>query len=131
MPEIKETPVSQSQLTKQFIEFIMMQGQQTSLFLGKIPSPATGQTVQNLEAARLFIDQLEMLREKTRGNLSSEESEILNHVLSDLRFSYVEAVSAPQENKQPLAEPMVGKNTGNEKKDYEEGKKKFSKNYGT
>ena len=132
MAEIIETPVNQSQLTQQFIEFVMMQAQQTSLFLGRIPNPTTGKITPNLEAARLFIDQLEMLREKTRGNLSSEESEILNHILSDLRFAYVQAASpsseatAPEQESHPAVE--VEKSV-EETKDPEE-KKKFSKNYG-
>ncbi len=127
MAEIKETPVNESQLTQRFIEFVMMQAQQTSLFLGKISNPSTGQTMQNLEAARLFIDQLEMLREKTRGNLNSEESEILNHVLSDLQLSYVEIVSKPQENKQSAATSPEA----SEEKASQEEKKKFSKSYGS
>ncbi len=139
MAEIKEVPVSQSQLTQQFIEFVMMQAQQTALFLGKIPNPATGKTVRNLEAARLFIDQLEMLREKTRGNLSSEESEILNHILSDLRFAYVEGVSAPEEKTASSADekteslsqqtPQTGETLAEQEVD-SENKKKFSKSYG-
>jgi Domain of unknown function (DUF1844) len=133
MAEIKEVPISQSQLTQQFIEFVMMQAQQTSLFLGKIPHPATGKIMQNLEAARLFIDQLEMLREKTRGNLSSEESEILNHILSDLRFAYVEAAASQKKEKaeEPQPQMQTEENVNVAEKEVDsEAKKKFSKNYG-
>lgn len=136
MAEIQESPISQSQLAQRFIEFVMMQAQQTSIFLGKIPNPATGKTIQNLEAARIFIDQLEMLREKTRGNLSTEESEILDHILSDLRFGYVEAtgvsaspqVSVTEKTHQPFTEKQEKTPANGEGES--ENKKKFSKNYG-
>ncbi len=71
----------------------MMQAQQAGLFLGRIPNPQTGKAEINLEVARLFIGQLEMIREKTRGNLSGEEQEILDNVLADLRLGFVQASS--------------------------------------
>ncbi len=85
--------------TQRFIEFIMMQNQQAALFLGRLPNPHTGKTEVNLAVARMLIDQLEMIREKTRGNLNHEESEILASILTDLQLGYVEAskkdVSSP------------------------------------
>jgi hypothetical protein len=78
----------------------------------------------------LFIDQLEMLREKTRGNLSSEESEILNHILSDLRFAYVEAVSVPEEKAKAKPEQTQTERAIAEEEMDSESKKKFSKSYG-
>jgi len=96
MAEIQNSP-QLGELTQRFIEFVMMQAQQASLFLGRIPNPQTGQSEVRLDVAKLFIDQLEMIHEKTRGNLSSQESEILASVLSDLRMAFVEASS-----KQPV-----------------------------
>lgn len=78
-------------MTQRFIEFVMMQAQQAAMFLGRIPNPQTGKPEVNLEIARMFIDQLEMIHEKTRGNLTSEESEILTRVLSDLQLTFVQA----------------------------------------
>lgn len=78
-------------MTQRFIEFVMMQAQQAAMFLGRIPNPQTGKPEVNLEIARMFIDQLEMIHEKTRGNLTSEESEILARVLSDLQLAFVQA----------------------------------------
>lgn len=76
--------------TQKFIEFVMMQSQQASLFLGRIAHPQTGKAEVRLDAAKLFIDHLEMIHEKTRGNLTTEEAEILNRVLADLRTVYVQ-----------------------------------------
>lgn len=92
MAEILKTP-QLGEMTQRFVEFVMMQAQQAGLFLGRIPNPQSGKAEVNLEVARLFIDQLEMIREKTRGNLSKEEQEILDNVLADLRLGYVQASS--------------------------------------
>ena len=79
------------EMTQRFIEFIMMQAQQAALFLGRLPNPQTGRPEPNLEVAKMLIDQLEMLREKTRGNLNHEETEILGSILSDLQLGHVQA----------------------------------------
>jgi hypothetical protein len=69
----------------------MMQAQQAALFLGRLPNPQTGKSEPNLEVARMLVDQLEMIREKTRGNLNHEETEILASILADLQLGYVQA----------------------------------------
>ena len=73
-----------------FIEFVMMEAQNASLFLGLIPNPGTGQPEVNLELARMFIDQLVMIGEKTRGNLSAEETQVLKNALSNLQMAFYE-----------------------------------------
>ena len=62
-----QTSTQSGEMSQRFIEFVMMQAQQASLFLGRIPSPQSGKTEVLLEPAKLFIDHLEMIREKTRG----------------------------------------------------------------
>ncbi len=86
-----QQPQRSGEMTQRFIEFIMMQNQQAALFLGRLPNPQTGKSEPNLAVARMLIDQLEMLREKTRGNLNHEETEILASILSDLQLGYVQA----------------------------------------
>src|SRR5450432_1879635 len=77
------------EMSQRFIEFILMQAENAALMLGLRPHPATGRPEINLEMARIFIDQLEMIREKTRGNLSAEETKVLAKMLGDLQFAYV------------------------------------------
>jgi Domain of unknown function (DUF1844) len=90
MAEVQTTKQS-GELTQHFIEFVMMQAQNAALFLGQIPNPQTGQAEVNLDVARMFIDQLAMIQEKTRGNLTTEESTVLRNALSSLQMAFVEA----------------------------------------
>jgi hypothetical protein len=69
-----QTSTNAGEMTQRFIEFVLMQAQNAALFLGQIPNPQTGKGEVNLEVAKMFIDQLAMIQEKTRGNLTSEES---------------------------------------------------------
>ncbi|HSH39133.1 MAG TPA: DUF1844 domain-containing protein, partial [Chthoniobacterales bacterium] len=84
-----QTSTQTGEMTQRFIEFVMMQAQNAALFLGQIPNPQTGQGEVNLEVARMFIDQLAMIQEKTRGNLSSEEQTVLRNTLSNLQMVFV------------------------------------------
>ncbi len=58
--------------------------------MGAIPDPATGQRIAQLDLARHSIDLLTVLEEKTKGNLSDEESTTLSGALYELRNRYVE-----------------------------------------
>ena len=125
-------------MTQRFIEFVMMQAQQAAMFLGRIPNPQTGKPEINLEIARMFIDQLEMIHEKTRGNLTSEESEILTRVLSDLQLTFVQAsgATAPTASASPEAAATApapaaaAPERPSEPAPESESKKKFTKSYG-
>lgn len=64
------------------------------MFLGQIPNPETGKTEHNLDGARLFIDQLEMIAIKTKGNLTPEENRLLQETLTMLRLAFVESTNA-------------------------------------
>lgn len=136
MPEIQRNPVALGEMTQRFIEFVMMQAQQAAMFLGRIPNPQTGEPEINLELAKLFIDQLEMISEKTRGNLTSEESEILSRILSDLRLAFVQAASgaAPAaEPAAPVASPAPespAPQAAAAPEPETENRKKFTKSYG-
>ena len=89
MAEVQKTTLS-GELTQRFIEFVVMHAQNAALFLGQIPNPKTGEPEINLDLARMFIDQLEMIQEKTRGNLTNEEAMVLRNALSNLQMAFVE-----------------------------------------
>lgn len=61
--------------------------------LGKIASPITGKVERDLAMAKLSIDMLAMIRNKTQGNLSAEEQRVIDHILYELRLNYVDESS--------------------------------------
>src|SRR3954468_20152769 len=89
-----QTSVNTGELAQRFIEFVMMQAQNAALFLGQIPNPQTGQGEVNLEVAKMFIDQLAMIQEKTRGNLSNEEAAVLKNAIANLQRALVKVSQA-------------------------------------
>jgi hypothetical protein len=132
MAEVQQSTQS-GEMTRRFIEFVLMQAQQIALLLGQIPGPDGKPMEPNLPVARIFIDQLEMIREKTRGNLSTEEANVLNQVLADLQLAFVEsgqpapttAAATPQVEAPAPAEPAPAPDDNDD-----DGKKKFTKSYG-
>lgn len=132
MAEMQNSQQS-GEMTRRFIEFVLMQAQQIALMLGQIPGPDGKPIEANLPVARIFIDQLEMIREKTRGNLGVEESDMLNKVLADLQLAFVEAGQNPQAGTTPPAaavqESSSAEPTTTDSPD-DDGKKKFTKSYG-
>lgn len=71
-----------------FTNFILLQAQSAGLFLGQIPHPGSGETSVNLEAARSVLDSLEMVSDKTKGNLNEEEAKLLKSALENLTKLY-------------------------------------------
>jgi len=135
MAEVQQS-VNSGEMTERFLSFVMMQAQQASIFLGDIPHPQTGKPAVNLEAAKLFIDQLEMIQEKTRGNLTADESRILSGILADLQMAYVRAVSAPapsaaaESTPPPAPAGSASTEPVAEETDDDTPRKRFSKSYG-
>ena len=82
-----------------FIGFVLSLAHTAAFHFGDVPDPATGKNGEaNLGAAKQLIDILSLLEEKTRGNLSAEERQLLEQLVYELRMRYVEATkSAPQE----------------------------------
>jgi hypothetical protein len=86
----KSSSIGNAELAQRFVQFVMMQAQNIFYVLGRIPSPDGRPIPPNLEAGKLLIDQLEMVQEKTRGNLSTQESSILDDALKNVRLAFVE-----------------------------------------
>ncbi|HZO86522.1 MAG TPA: DUF1844 domain-containing protein [Verrucomicrobiae bacterium] len=120
-------------MTMLFAEMVVQQTNMAMIFLGKTAHPQTGKTHKDLDAARLFIDQLEMLEVKTRGNLTKEEDSLLKQSLSHLRMTYVEAASEQQKTEPPKAtEPSEAPKpaeTPAAPEAEEEHRKRFTKKY--
>ena len=72
-----------------FATFVVSLNASALLHLGAIEDPTTGKTEKNLPMAKQTIDILSMLEEKTAGNLSKDEENLLKSILYDLRIIYV------------------------------------------
>src|SRR5271154_2747687 len=88
--EKQKSAIGNAELAQRFVQFVMMQAQNIFYVLGRIPSPDGRPIPPNLEAGKLLIDQLEMIQEKTRGNLSAQEASILDDALKNVRLTFVE-----------------------------------------
>src|SRR5216684_8914309 len=78
-----------------FLSLIMSLASNAAASLGMMPHPVTGETGVDLKTAKHWIDILGMLKQKTHGNLSSQEAEMIESLLADLRMQYVSFTSAP------------------------------------
>jgi hypothetical protein len=114
-----------------FANMVMQQGNMALMFLGQAPHPETNETIRDLEAAKMFVDQLEMLLVKTRGNLDPEEQQLLHQTLTMVRLAYVEEAGKDSGGKTERTEakksPPVAEPGAAEPED--ENKKKFVKRY--
>jgi hypothetical protein len=85
-----------------FAHMVIQNTNMALMLLGQVPHPESGERLHDVEAARMFIDQLEMLEVKTKGNLTREEEKLLKQSLTHLRMTFVQAVENP-----PTAEPAA------------------------
>ncbi len=87
--------------------------------LGKVPNPATQKIDKDVDQARMTIEFLRMLQEKTEGNLTSKEQELLDNMVSDLELNFADEVrktETAEEKKGPsiIVPPGVSSSKGPE-----------------
>jgi hypothetical protein len=123
-----------------FAHLVMQQSNMAMMLMGKTPHPETGEVLKDTDAARLFIDLLEMLEVKTKGNLTKDEATLLKRALMATRMAFVESMdSTPAGTSaagqpaapgpQPAASAASGQPAAPPQADEEEHKKKFTKKY--
>jgi uncharacterized protein DUF1844 len=78
-----------------FLSLIMSLASNAAASMGMMPHPVTGETGVDLKTAKHWIDVLGMLEKKTSGNLDSQEAQVLESLLADLRMQYVSFSSSP------------------------------------
>ena len=117
-----------------FAHLMMSLAQSALLGMGKIVHPATGKAEVDLEGAQQAIDLLDMLKERTRGNLDAEEERALTQTLSMLQLNFVETMKSapppanpPATEETPSGEIQAGETP---KPDGEDEKVRFRKSYG-
>ncbi|MDP2938862.1 MAG: DUF1844 domain-containing protein [Candidatus Omnitrophota bacterium] len=73
-----------------FSNFVTSLGLQAMIFLGEIANPVSQKKEENIPQAKFIIDTLLMLREKTKGNLKEDETNLLNNFIYELQMKFVE-----------------------------------------
>ena len=126
-----------------FANLVLQQTNMAMIFLGQTPHPETGERIRDVQTARMFIDQLEMLEVKTKGNLDKREEGLLKQSLTAVRMAFVEAVdqeaaqgqtgeetsapaSAPPSASEPAKTPPAADTSAGAESD---SRRKFSKKY--
>ena len=88
-------PAGASESGINFASFVLSLVHTAAVHFGDVADPVTGERhAPNLQLAQQMIDILAMLEEKTRGNLSAEERQLIDQVLYELRMRYVEVSRA-------------------------------------
>jgi len=98
-------PVDAPKRSPVFENLIRSLGQNAAMLLGGYADPRTGQPVLDLEGAREMIDMLDVLREKTRGNLAPEEDTLLLDVLGNLKLAFMEMAKAAAKQEKAQSRP--------------------------
>jgi hypothetical protein len=88
-----QTNTEAGEMTQIFVEFVMMQAQNAALCLGQINDPRVGQAQVNIPLAKMFIDQLAVIRAKTAGNLSADEQKVIDSALEQMEMAFVHVAS--------------------------------------
>src|SRR5262249_39582928 len=119
-----------------FAQLVMQQANMAMMLLGHVAHPETGKGVKDVEAAKVFIDQLEKLEVKTKGNLTREEEGLLKQSLMTLRLTFVDAVQSPSsaptgapQSPGRASSPASDATQGTTAPAEEEHRTKFSKKY--
>ena len=75
-----------------FMQLIIQNQQIAMMAMGKIKNPVTDKIDRNLEHAKMYIDTLDMLLARTKGNLSEYEEKFLAETLKELKLNYVDEI---------------------------------------
>ena len=118
MAEKEKEQKTDEEMDMVFTQFISGLYTSTMQHLGKLMNPFTGQVDRNLDAAKHTIELVRMLKEKTKGNLTTKESDTLNNALSNMQMNYVDELERQERS--------PGKSAEEESKPEEEKQKKPS-----
>ncbi len=83
--------MTQQNIKATFSTFLLSIGHSAQIGLGLLENPETKKVEKNMNLAEYNIDLLNLLKEKTKNNLPSDEEQLLNQIISDLQMKYVSA----------------------------------------
>jgi len=95
--EISEEDLMNDDNPASFVNFLSTLVTNAAASLGAMPHPVTGQKSVDLDTGKYWIDVLAMLREKTSGNLSSQEQKLIEGILGDLQMQFLALSRASEE----------------------------------
>lgn len=104
-PAAAPPPADAPKRSPVFENLIRSLGQNAAMLLGGYADPRTGQPVLDLDGAREMIDMLDVLREKTRGNLAPDEDSLLIDVLGNLKLAFMEMAKAAAKQEKAQSRP--------------------------
>ena len=96
-PPLIGSPSSETEPAPSFFDLVAAVAQPIALYLGDVKMP-DGESMENLQLARLHIDLLEVLQQRSAGNLNDQETAFLEDFLYQLRLRYVEKSKQSSEN---------------------------------
>lgn len=107
-PELTEEEIAEAHDPASFVNFLMSIASNAASALGMMEHPVTHQREVDLELGKHWIDVLGMLQKKTKGNLTGQETQMLEGLLGDLRMQYVSLTNAPQKARSFSSRDITG-----------------------
>jgi len=92
------------EINPHFMNLVMMLQMSAMQSMGKIASPISGEVERNLDYCRVSIDMMDMLVEKTKGNLNKDEKQYLDSTLYNLRMNFLEETEKAEKEKTETGE---------------------------
>jgi hypothetical protein len=93
-----------------FLQLVLMFQQAAWHQMGKIPNPLTNKIERDIEQARFSIDMLDMLKARTKGNLTDDETRMLDHILRELKLNFVDELEKEKQEKMEQKEKTPSPN---------------------
>jgi hypothetical protein len=96
------TPLKDAKASPHFAGLVESLASQALMFMGAIRDPMSGAAHQDFGQAQAMIDILQMMEEKTQGNLAKEENEMLRQALDEVRMHFVRLSQPPPAPRSPM-----------------------------
>ena len=87
-----------------FMQLVMQNQQIAMMSMGKLKHPVTDKIERNLDLVKVSIDTLDMIKVKTKGNLSTNEERFLDEVIRELKLNYVDEKNKDEKEKKTKPE---------------------------
>lgn len=99
--------MSENKNKQLFFSLVYSFQMQAMIQLGKLANPMTGKVEKDLDSARVTIDMIDMIKEKTENNLEEDEKRFISQVAGDLKLNFVEENTKKEEVKEEVSNPEV------------------------